>query len=168
MSCVRKFLIFKTNNILNQLFTNSLWFLGPLCCALISTQHFALPSSELPPPFYCGSTHTWPSQIRALENQRAERKAGYVVETRGRVFGRRGLSAFRWSKKLMTALLCCEKAGQRKSVTGNHALCQWTVTKEGRTYGTLSFNHIYIAYMLALCSAHSANNVTVFVLAKRM
>lgn len=24
-------------------------------------------------------------------------------------FGRRGLSAFRWSKKLMTGLLCCEK-----------------------------------------------------------
>lgn len=132
----------------------------PLLC-------FDLPIVGAAPPLHCGSTHTWPSQIRALENQRAERKAGYVVETRGRVFGRRGLSAFRWSKKLMTALLCWEKAGQRRSVTGNHGLCQWTVTKEGRTYGTLSFNHIYIAYMLALCSIDSANNVTVFVLAKR-
>lgn len=55
VSCVRKIFIFKTNNILNQLFTNALKFLGPLCCALISTQHFALPSSELPPsPFTVG------------------------------------------------------------------------------------------------------------------
>lgn len=36
------------------------------------------PSPPLPP--YCGSAHTWPSQIRALENQRAERKAGCMAE----------------------------------------------------------------------------------------
>lgn len=29
---------------------------------------------------HCGPAHTWPSQIRALENQRAERKAGCMVE----------------------------------------------------------------------------------------
>lgn len=39
-------------------------------------------SLPLPPSLYphCGSMHTWPSQIRALENQRAERKAGCMAE----------------------------------------------------------------------------------------
>lgn len=167
MSCVIKFSKEITSKTNSTLMPCSFWDRFVVLWSPVSTL-LSHPQSRPPLPFYCGSTHTWPSQIRALENQRAERKAGYVVETRGRVFGRRGLSAFRWSKKLMKVLLCCEKAGQRRSVTGNHALCQWTVTKESRTYGTLSFSHIYIAYMLALCSAHSANNVTVFVLAKRL
>lgn len=41
---------FKTN-----FFKNSLWFQELICCALIFTQHFALPSSERPPsPFTVG------------------------------------------------------------------------------------------------------------------
>lgn len=39
-------------------------------------------------------------------------------------FGGRALSAFRWSKKLMTDPLCCEKAVPGPSVPGNHRLCQ--------------------------------------------
>lgn len=54
--------------------------------------------------------------------------AGRGLEGKG-AFGQRGLSAFRWSKKLMTALLCCENAGRRRSVTGNHGLCQQAATK---------------------------------------
>ena len=138
-------------------------------------------SSPILTPPYCGSAHTWPSQIRAREktSERREKRDAWWSEGKGGegkgAFGRRGLSAFRWSKKLMTALLCCEKAGRRRSVTGNHGLCQWAVTKGGRPYAALSFYHIYIAYMVALCRAEkmhslvlaSANNVNIFGAAKR-
>lgn len=55
------------------------------------------------------------------------------------VFGRQGLSAFRWSKKLMTAPLCWGKARRRRSVTGNHRLYQWAATKGGRPWAASSF-----------------------------
>lgn len=40
-----------------------------------------------PHPPYCGSAHTWPSQIRALENQQAKRKAGCMMERREGIGG---------------------------------------------------------------------------------
>lgn len=66
--------------------TNALYFVGPLCPPLLpphSPLSSPMPPPHLPPPLYCGSAHTWPSQIRALEKQCAERKAGCVVEMRG-------------------------------------------------------------------------------------
>lgn len=66
---------------------------APLCAA----NPFFPPRSPLsspvltrtrPPPARCGPAHTWPSQIRALENRRAERKAGCVVEREGGRGGR--------------------------------------------------------------------------------
>lgn len=68
--------------------THALWSVGPLpfVCypTLLPHAHpFPHPSST---PLHRHhpllSAHTWPSQIRALENQQAERKAGCVVEQR--------------------------------------------------------------------------------------
>lgn len=112
--------------------TDALWFVGPLCVP-------STPSSPTLTPFL---THPHPPPLLwvlahlAFANEgpgkpASGEKSGMHGGTRVRegreeegAFGRRGLSAFRWSKKLMTALLCCEKAGRRRSVTGNHSLCQ--------------------------------------------
>lgn len=62
---------------------NSLHQCPPACgsslCAFPSSLSSPVLTHPHPPP-HCGSAHTWPSQIRALENQRAERKAGCMAE----------------------------------------------------------------------------------------
>lgn len=68
--------------------TDALWFVKPLLCAA----HPFIPCSPISsPPLYCGSAHTWPSQIRALENQQAKRKAGCMVERREGIGGEGGV-----------------------------------------------------------------------------
>lgn len=134
----------------------------------------ALCSLPPPPPFTVGLHTPGLRKLGPWKSSERREKAGCVVETRGRVFGRRGSFSIPMEQKVNDGAIVFGggggggRLGQRRSVTGNHGLCQWTVTKAGRTYGTLSFNHVYIAYMLALCSSHSANNVAVFALAKRL
>lgn len=107
--------------------TDALWFEGPLC---VPPTPFSPPRSHpiLTPltvgPRTPGLRKLGPWKTRERREKRdAWWNEGNGGEGKG-MFGRRGLSAFRWSKKLMTTLLCCEKAGRRRSVTGNHGLCQ--------------------------------------------